>query len=319
MMARELLVDSKGEYVGDDNAIFAKVVTSDNDTRAPFSFIRQQNEIIGTKADDVAEHLPDKGHVMKCQNNAMFKIRQEDKSYSGVNLLSNLRIKSLVSDIKEVVDDYEKNGYGEDIAREACIKQLETIVTHQCGDHTHCQHEKWCSYLKVKNAHPDWSEDEIAEEAALTSSRPHGGKNMSLSKLGIEKLTSKILARFNSKTIDKIAGGGCSNLSENFWGVGTKFSKEKRLNFDHTDAYIISNKLTFCRIGVGNIEDTHDNVSARLGLNVTSPECAYLTSAGKKRAREKIRQRSDAYKQSRIFAKLSKDHRMGKVDACKLH
>ena len=93
MMARELLVDSKGEYVGDDNAIFAKVVTSDNDTRAPFSFIRQQNEIIGTKANDVAEHLPDKGHVMKCQNNAMFKIRQEDKSYSGVNLLSNLRIK----------------------------------------------------------------------------------------------------------------------------------------------------------------------------------------------------------------------------------
>ena len=58
---------------------------------------------------------------MKCQNNAMFKIRQEDKSYSGGNLLSNLRIKSLVSDIKEVVDDYEKNGYGDDDARAACI------------------------------------------------------------------------------------------------------------------------------------------------------------------------------------------------------
>ena len=165
---------NKGGYVGDDTAIFAKVVTSDNDTRAPFSIIREQNDIIGSNANNVAEHLPDKGHVMKCQNNAMFKIRQEDKSYSGVNLLSNLRIKSLVSDIKEVVDDYEKNGYGEDIAREACIKQLETIVTHQCGDHTHCKHEKRCSYLKVKNAHPDWSEDEIAEEAALTSSRQGG-------------------------------------------------------------------------------------------------------------------------------------------------
>ena len=170
----------------------------------------------------------------------MFKIRQEDKSYSGVNLLSNLRIKSLVSDIKEVVDDYEKNGYGDDSARAACIKQLGTIVTHQCGDHSNCLHGKWCSFLKVKNAHPNWSHNEIAEEAALTSSRPHGGKNMSLSKLGIEKLTSKILARFNLKTIDKIAGGGCSNLSENFWGVGTKFSKGKRLNFDHMDAYIIS-------------------------------------------------------------------------------
>ena len=60
-------------------------------------------------------------------------------------------------------------------------------------------------------------------------------------------------------------------------------------------------------------------MSARLGLNVTVPECTYLTSAGKKRAREKIRQRSANYKSSRIFAKLSKDHRMGKVDARKLH
>jgi len=32
MMARELLVNAKGEYGGDVTAIFAKVVTSDNDT-----------------------------------------------------------------------------------------------------------------------------------------------------------------------------------------------------------------------------------------------------------------------------------------------
>ena len=108
-------------------------------------------------------------------------------------------------------------------------------------------------------------------------------------------------------------------MSENFWGVTTKFSEGKRLNFDHTDAYITCNKLTFCRIGVGNIVNTHDDVSARLGLSVTSPESVYLTRAGKKRAREKLRQRSDSYKQSRIFAKLSKDHRMGKVNARKLH
>ena len=142
---------------------------------------------------------------------------------------------------------------------------------------------------------------------------------MSLSSDGIAKLTSKISSRFNAKTIDKIVGGGCSNLSENFWGVTTKLSEGKRLNFDHTDAYITRNKLTFCRIGVGNIENTHNDVSARLGLSVTSPESVYLTRAGKKRAREKLRQRSDSYKQSHIFAKLSKDHRMGKVDARKLH
>ena len=174
-------------------------------------------------------------------------------------------------------------------------------------------------FLKIKNLHPTWTDPEIAEEAAATSSRPHGGKNMSLSNEGIAKLTSKIVSRFNNKTIDKIAGGGCSNLSENFWGIGTKFSEGKRLNFDHTDAYMSSNKLTFCRIGEGNIEKTHDQVSARLGLSITSPESVYLNRAARIWMKEKIRQRTDIYKQARTFAKLSKDHRMGKVDAKSLH
>ena len=100
MMTCDLLVNRKGNHAGDDRAIFAKIVTSGNDTRAPFSFIRKQNLLIGTSADNLAEHLPDKCHVMKCENNTLLKIRKDDKSYSGVNLPSNLRIKSIVSDIK---------------------------------------------------------------------------------------------------------------------------------------------------------------------------------------------------------------------------
>ena len=117
-----------------------KIVTSDNDTRAPYRFIREQNLLIGTAADNLAEHLPDKGHVMKCKNNALFKIRQDDKSFSGVNLLSNLRIKSIVSDIKEVIDDYEVNGFGDEQAQSVCLRQLEAVVPHQCGDHSKCIH-----------------------------------------------------------------------------------------------------------------------------------------------------------------------------------
>ena len=199
---------------------------------------------------------------MKCEYNALFKIRQDDKSYSGVNLLSNLQIKSIVSDTKEVVDHYETNGLGDDKARSMCLQQLEAIVPHQYSDHSKCKHARWCIYLKVKNIHPTWAEHEIAEEAVTTPSHPHDGKNMSLSDEGIAKLTSKILSQFNNKTIDKIAGGGCSNLSDNFWGICIKFSKGKHLNLDHTDAYILCNKLTFCRIGEGNTEKTHDNVSA---------------------------------------------------------
>ena len=79
MMARDLLVDKDGNYVGDDCAIFAKIVTSENDTRVSFSFIREQNHLIGSSVDNIAEHLPDKVHAMKCENNALFKIRQEEK------------------------------------------------------------------------------------------------------------------------------------------------------------------------------------------------------------------------------------------------
>jgi len=131
MMARDLLVDGKGNYAGDDRAIFAKIVTSDNDTRAPYRFIYEQNLLIRTAANNLAEHLPYKGHVMKCKNNALFKICQDDKSYSGVNLLSNLRMKTIVSDIKEAIDHYETNGLGDDKAWSVCLQQLEAIVPHQ--------------------------------------------------------------------------------------------------------------------------------------------------------------------------------------------
>ena len=67
-------------------------------------------------------------------------------------------------------------------------------------------------------------------------------------------LTSKIRQQFNEKTIDKISRGGCSNLSENFWGMNIKFTEGKRLNYDHTDAWVRVNQLSFFRAGSGNIQ-----------------------------------------------------------------
>ena len=94
---------------------------------------------------------------------------------------------------------------------------MKAIIPHHCGIHTHCKHGKWCKFLKVQNEHPDWQEDRISELAVELSNRPFGGKNMILSDDGIAILNLKICGRFNEKSIDKIAGGGCSNLSENFW------------------------------------------------------------------------------------------------------
>ena len=52
IVARELLLDKNGKYVGDDRAIFAGRINADNDTRGPAAFIREQNRIIGEPAEE---------------------------------------------------------------------------------------------------------------------------------------------------------------------------------------------------------------------------------------------------------------------------
>jgi hypothetical protein len=74
LVAKSLLLDDTGKYLGDEIAIFGINISADNDTRAPSAFIREQNRIIGAAADGLADHSPDRGHVMKCNNNALFKL-----------------------------------------------------------------------------------------------------------------------------------------------------------------------------------------------------------------------------------------------------
>ena len=72
-------------------------------------------------------------------------------------------------------------------------------------------------------------------------------------------------------------------ICQNFWSVVTKFSKGKWLNQDHKDHYQNSNKLTFCRIGDGNIEQTHIQVFTSLALPITPPELKHQSVAEMKR------------------------------------
>ena len=99
----------------------------------------------------------------------------------------------------------------------------------------------------------------------------------------------------------------------------TKFSKGKRLCLDLTDAWEVMCKLAFCRKGIGNIAKTNAQVSSKLSLTPMSPEIKYQEIADKRRAKVRARQKSPLFKQRRQFAKLSKDFRMGKVDASKAH
>jgi hypothetical protein len=77
---RDLLMDQNGTYLGDDLAIFCLECHSDNDTRASQAIIQAQNEFIGLSADDLSDHLPDVGHVIKNLSNLLFKLRDVDKS-----------------------------------------------------------------------------------------------------------------------------------------------------------------------------------------------------------------------------------------------
>merc|ERR1719491_1892407 len=73
--ARLLLMDDKGHFRDDDHMCFGDEVCTDNDTRGPNNFIREQNLIIGTEADEVADHVNDAGHTAKNLSNKFYDIR----------------------------------------------------------------------------------------------------------------------------------------------------------------------------------------------------------------------------------------------------
>jgi hypothetical protein len=317
--ARDMILDKDGHYLGDNVAVFALNCNSDNDTRAAEAIAREQNAIIGSVADNLTSHRPDGGHVMKATSSSMFALRKKDRSFNGANCLSNMRIKSITRDIRKTIDHYTEVGVGDPVARRQCLDQIYAIIPHQCGEHHQCVNERFCTYLRVKKRNPDWRDGQIRTAAYHESTRALRGKNMSLHSRGQEILVSLLRKRFNEKTIDKIAEDGCSNLSESFWNMNTKFSEGKRLNQDHTDHWEVTNKLTFCRVGEGNIEKTHSEVSRQLSLKVTSPEFKQQTKSRKIRLRIKNYQKTAEFKDARSFAKATKDQRMGKVDAKKAH
>jgi hypothetical protein len=166
---------------------------------------------------------------MKCNNNALFKLRKDDATLRVVHALTPKRIAMMNSDISATIDEYSKMGVGDPAAQKACLDQLAAIVSHHCGQHHLCKNECWCTYLKIQNLHPDWDEHSITVAAASESNHPLNGMPMSLSEDGILTITKEINKRFNRFMIDKISTSGCSNLAENFWSVTTKFSQGKHL------------------------------------------------------------------------------------------
>jgi hypothetical protein len=214
--AHDLLLDENGKYVGDSKAIFATIINSDNDTRSPKSFMVEQNTIVGEADDNLAEHNPDTNHFIKNINNKLHNLKNADKSFKTA--LTYHRIRCFNHNINAVIKHYLPN-VGDAITRKDCLHQLHAIPRHHNGNHDQCVYKKWCSFLRVKEDHPDWIGQAVAEEAAQTSLSATEGKNMGCDAQGLAKLTAFFKRELNEATIDKYARGGCSNLSESFWGV----------------------------------------------------------------------------------------------------
>jgi len=308
--ARDLLLDEAGEYRGDELAIFCRRISADNDTRAPKNAIQEQVNIIGKAAEDKGEHNPDQGHTVKNANNKFYKTRDQNPSMGGARCVSNVRIKSFHTDLRKAIVECTNEGNNA-AAQAKCLKQMYATIPHHSGDHSQCFQEKCCTYLKVKNANPAWTEEEVETEAAMRSLR-HRGEYMSIGMKARKILEDVVKSMFNEKSIGRIAAGGCSNASEALFGTIVMFSEGKRLNLDQTDGWKAMAELAVCITGQGNRDKTHRQLSALLGIELTAAEIASLEKQAKKNEQDRKRLNGESAKNQRTKTSLMRAKVMGK-------
>ena len=103
--ARYLLLDEKGEFLPGNLAIIGDEHTSDGDMRGPQKFIQTQQQIVGFELmQGLATHFPDGGHMTKTVSNAIFKLRNKNKSFGSS--LNTFRISAIAGDFKWHIKRY---------------------------------------------------------------------------------------------------------------------------------------------------------------------------------------------------------------------
>ena len=310
-VARQGLLKDDGTYRGDDVAIALGKISADNDGRGPKKFIRIQNEIIGEAADNAAEHMPDTNHCIKNLSNNLYDVRKKDPSFNGTGQLENNRIRSICSDARNALSTYHPL-IGNAAAKKKCLDQLCCIIPHHCGDHSKCTDPQYCSHLRIKQEHSDWTEDKVNEEVAKQSLR-FGGRTMDLSDDGKAKLMKVIMTRFNSTNIDRLAEMGESNSCEGFWGTTTRYTEGKRINCDQTDYW--KSILDLCFARAGNIERTMNELSDQLGLEINEVERQSQEEHATKRKKDGDRNKTEQAKIRREQQRVFKATKMGQEAA----
>ena len=187
---------------------------------------------------------------------------------------------------------------------------MRAIVRHHCGDHSLCEHEKFCSYLQVKHKHPNWSPKQVELKWMKQSKRQI--LCMDLSAYGIKVLEEIIGKRFNENTIDRIAKCGCSNSCEGFWSKLVKLSEGKRIQGSGADLWQSMVQLCYCMSGPGKNEQAREELSHVMNVFVTPHEKQHSWTSRQNREQNYERHGSKEGKRRKQLARLTRDHCSGK-------
>jgi hypothetical protein len=321
VLARDLLLDENGNYVGDDSAVFVDEICGDGDTKAANKFIAEQINIIGDIVKDIAEKFPDVGHAVKCMSGEWYKLAEQDKSLKGKNLLEPKRIRAMCGDVisafkwlrakLKTLTDPSDAVLGE--VQEECLDRLDSIVPHHCGRHGSCKTDV-CGFVKLREEHPDWTPEELDAEYDKTA-RFHG-EYMSLSEESMKTVQSVISKRVNKENIARLAAMKSSNASENFWMCASVHSQGKRLNLSQTDAW---ESVLYGVVAEKTLERKYpEAVGQRLGIvgenNIQRKQREALY---KRKERDRHRKGTEKYANRRKVSKLISASRVAKESAKK--
>jgi len=143
-----------------------------------------------------------------------------------VSILKWLRKK--MEDLDDSSDDVV------DSLLEDCVGRLANVVPHHCGLHEECVSDM-CGFVKLKEEHPDWSDEMLDVEYDKTAR--FNGKYMSLSNKSREKVSGVITKKMNKNNIERLAAMKTSNSAENFFMGASVHSEGKRLNMGQENAW----------------------------------------------------------------------------------
>ncbi|KAL7547979.1 hypothetical protein ACHAWF_017085 [Thalassiosira exigua] len=298
-LGKFMLVDpNTGKYRSDDEAILARYIVADGDTKGPKRFASAQAKLLPS-FDGQAEYLPDIGHFIKCISNAFFALATNNAELRGKSLLDASRIRAMCSDIvkylRECGDELRAlakwNGNDTDTQKDKicnrALVRIDTCIHHHCNDHEYC-HSTDCLYRRTEmhcvakyrvevegnvskeNAKPsdeilELQRDKIDEHYANNSR--FSGMGMSMGKTGRAKVKNEITKRLDKSNIAKVSLCMSSNQCENYFSVLVKFTCGKRIYFGRKNGWRV--RLLYAAAGRTEKRMT-DKIRKRMGVTSTS-------------------------------------------------